>query len=144
MGCVYWDERTKDGRVVRPGCWALRFKDVNGSQKHRRTGFTSKTDYDRAKAERALQDIEDSVDRAARRGLASVAEANKDPSPITLQKAAQEYVDAQENLHTKENYQSIVNLHILKIIGNVPLASMKTADIILLIEARQKLGASVG
>ena len=144
MGCVFWDGLEKEGRVVRPGCWAIRFKDVDGSVKKKRTTLTNRTDYDRAKAERELRDLEDSVDRAARRGLGSVSEATKGPSPVMFKQAAQDYVDAQENQHTKDDYQSRVDNFFLKLLGNVTLASIRTADVIRYIEARSKGGASIG
>jgi integrase len=144
MGCIYWDGLEKAGRVIRPGCWAIRYKDVDGSTKKKRTAFTTRTEYDRTKAERELQDIEDAVDRAARRGLLSVAESTKAPSPVTLKQAAKEYIDAQANPKTKKTYQSTLDNQILTQLGNMTLVGIKPADVIRFIEARQKDGASIG
>jgi len=144
MGCVLWDGLEKDGRVIRAGCWAIRFKDVDGRVKKKRTTFTTKTEYDKAKAARELQDIEDAVDCAKRRGLLSVSELTKGPSPVTLKQAAQSYIDAQENEHTKDDYQGRTDRHILRLIGNLTLASVKTSDVVRYIESRLKEDATVG
>lgn len=134
MGCVYRDRRC--AKVV----YGIRYRDVGGQVRKRRTGAINMTVARRILAERASK-----VEEARLLGLLSVEDLVNPKPGVTLAKFAEGFVthvEAQCAPSTVARYKIILKTQLLPQFGGVPLDRLNAGLIQKYADGRLKEGAA--
>jgi len=149
MGCIYWDERKKNGKVIRPGTWAIRYKDVDGKQIYHRTGYKRKSKAGRGKAQSLLEKCEEEVRDAMRKGFPCVCEyreAMKPRKALLLRTLSEKYIELKREQNrepaTVLRYEEILRSHVLPRFGALSPARLSWKAIQGYVAERSKEGAA--